>query len=122
MRHTAQVRPELRGTTANSPTDLAKRFYDDSLTHSLRVLHFLVDMVGCDRIILGRDFPFDMRDHDPIVAIHSLTGPNLQEIEAILGEMRPPFFACNERASRLCGIGKEGAASLYVCSSKRRAG
>ncbi len=85
MRHAAQVRLELRGTTANSPVDLAKRFYYDSLTHSMRALHFLVDMVGCDRIILGSDFPFDMRDRDPIVAIHSLTGPNLQEIDAILG-------------------------------------
>jgi aminocarboxymuconate-semialdehyde decarboxylase len=84
MRHAARVRPELRGTTANSPMDLAKRLYYDSLTHSMRALHFLVDMVGCDRIILGSGFPFDMRDRDPIVAIHSLTRPNLQEIDAIL--------------------------------------
>jgi aminocarboxymuconate-semialdehyde decarboxylase len=84
MRHAARVRPELRGTTANSPMDLAKRRYYDSLTHSMRALHFLVDMVGCDRIILGSGFPFDMRDRDPIVAIHSLTRPNLQEIDAIL--------------------------------------
>jgi aminocarboxymuconate-semialdehyde decarboxylase len=85
MRHGARVRPELRGTTVNSPMDLAKRFYYDSLTHSVRALHFLVDMVGCDRLILGSDFPFDMRDRDPVVAIHSLTGPSLEEIDAMLG-------------------------------------
>jgi aminocarboxymuconate-semialdehyde decarboxylase len=66
IRHSARVRPEVRGTTANPPMDLAKRFYYDSLTHSGRTLHFLVEMVGCDRIMLGSDYPFDMRDRDPI--------------------------------------------------------
>jgi aminocarboxymuconate-semialdehyde decarboxylase len=85
LRHGARVRPELRGTTVNAPMDLAKRFYYDSLTHSVRALHFLVDMVGCDRLLLGSDYPFDMRDRDPIVAVNSLVGPTQAEIDGILG-------------------------------------
>jgi aminocarboxymuconate-semialdehyde decarboxylase len=85
LRHGAQVRPELRGTTANAPMDLAKRLYYDSLTHSVRALRFLVDMVGCERVVLGSDHPFDMCDRDPIVAVYSLTGPTPPELDGILG-------------------------------------
>jgi aminocarboxymuconate-semialdehyde decarboxylase len=85
LRHGARVRSEVRGTTANAPMDLAKRFYYDSLTHSVRALHFLVDMVGCDRLLLGSDYPFDMRDRDPAVAVNSLVGPTQEEINNILG-------------------------------------
>jgi aminocarboxymuconate-semialdehyde decarboxylase len=85
IRHGARVRPEVRGTTVNAPMDLAKRFYYDSLTHSVRALHFLVEMVGCARIVLGSDHPFPMRDRDPVVAVNALVGPKQDEIDAILG-------------------------------------
>jgi aminocarboxymuconate-semialdehyde decarboxylase len=65
--------------------DLAKRFYDDSLTHSGRTLHFLVEMVGCDCMMPGSDHPFDMRDRDPIIAVNSLVGPTPEDIDGILG-------------------------------------
>ena len=85
IRHGARVRPEVRGATANAPMDLAKRFYYDSLTHSVRALHFLVEMVGCDRLMLGSDYPFDMRDRDPVVGVSSLVGPRQEDIDHILG-------------------------------------
>jgi aminocarboxymuconate-semialdehyde decarboxylase len=85
LRHGARVRPEVRGTIANTPMDLAKRFYYDSLTHSGRALHFLVEMVGCDRIVLGSDYPFDMRDRDPVTAVNALVGPSQAQVEGILG-------------------------------------
>jgi aminocarboxymuconate-semialdehyde decarboxylase len=85
IRHGARLRPEVRGVTANAPMDLAKRFYYDSLTHSVRTLHFLVEMVGCDRIMLGSDYPFDMRDRDPVVGVNSLVGPTQEDIDGILG-------------------------------------
>ncbi len=85
IRHGARVRPEVRGATANAPMDLAKRFYYDSLTHSVRTLHFLVEMVGCDRIVLGSDYPFDMRDRDPVFGVNSLVGPSQKDIDAMLG-------------------------------------
>jgi aminocarboxymuconate-semialdehyde decarboxylase len=85
VRHGARVRPEVRGVTADAPMDLAKRFYYDTLTHSVRALHFLVDMVGCDRIMLGSDYPFDMRDRDPVVGVDSLVGPTQEDIDGILG-------------------------------------
>jgi aminocarboxymuconate-semialdehyde decarboxylase len=85
IRHGARVRPEVRGTTTNAPLELAKRFYYDSLTHSGRTLHYLVEMVGCDRIMLGSDYPFDMRDRDPLIGVNSLVGPTQEDIDGILG-------------------------------------
>jgi aminocarboxymuconate-semialdehyde decarboxylase len=85
IRHGARVRPEVRGATANAPMGLARRFYYDSLTHSARTLHFLVEMVGCDRIVLGSDYPFDMRDRDPMLGVNSLVGPTQEDIDGMLG-------------------------------------
>jgi aminocarboxymuconate-semialdehyde decarboxylase len=85
LRHGARVRAEVRGTTVNAPMDLAKRFYYDTLTHSVRTLRFLAEMVGCDRLLLGSDYPFDMRDRDPIVAVNALVGPTQEDIDGILG-------------------------------------
>jgi aminocarboxymuconate-semialdehyde decarboxylase len=41
--------------------------------------------VGCDRIMLGSDYPFDMRDRDPVVGVDSLVGPTQEDIDGILG-------------------------------------
>jgi aminocarboxymuconate-semialdehyde decarboxylase len=83
IRHGARVRPEVRGTTANAPMDFAKRFYDFSLTHSGRTLRFLMDMAGCDRIMLGRDYPFDVRDRDPIIGVNPLVRPTQEDIAGL---------------------------------------
>ena len=42
-------------------------------------------MVGCDRLMLGSDYPFDMRDRDPVVGVNSLVGPRQEDIDHILG-------------------------------------
>jgi predicted TIM-barrel fold metal-dependent hydrolase len=42
-------------------------------------------MVGSDRILLGSDHPFDMRDRDPTVTVNALVGPTQEEIDGILG-------------------------------------
>ena len=83
IRQGARVRPEVRGTTANAPPDLAKRFSDDRLTHSGRTLRFLMDMAGCDRIMLGRDYAFDVRDRDPTIVIDPLVGPAQEDIDGL---------------------------------------
>jgi aminocarboxymuconate-semialdehyde decarboxylase len=92
IRHGVRVRRELHGTTANTPLDLAKRFYYESLTRSERTLHFLVEMVGCDRILLGSDHPFDMRDPDPISEANSLVRPTQENVDGIFGGIAATFL------------------------------
>jgi aminocarboxymuconate-semialdehyde decarboxylase len=65
--------------------DLAKRLYYDSLTHSGRTLHFLVERVGGDRIMLSSDYPFDTRDREPISGVNALVGPTQEGIDGRLG-------------------------------------
>jgi hypothetical protein len=102
--------------------DLAKRFYDDSLTHSGRTLHFLVEMVGCSPILLGSDHPFDMRDRDPVNGVNSSVGPTQEDIDGMLGgnaagllklswEEPNPMTFLSGRPRRSCQLGAMGPAS-----------
>jgi len=45
---------ELRG---RSPSELARRFYYDTLVFDRRALRYLIDMVGAGRLLIGTDFP-----------------------------------------------------------------
>jgi len=63
--HGHKVRPETRAHTASSAKDMLKRFYFDTLTHDAQALHYLVELVGPERLVLGTDAPFDMGDENP---------------------------------------------------------
>jgi hypothetical protein len=131
--HGARVRPEVCGTTANAPMDLAKRLYYDGLMHSVRTLHFLMEMVGCGRIRLGSDYPFGMRDRDPAVGVNSLVGPSQQDIDAILRGTAAALLKLEQRTFdskplllEVCpliasGNGFRVAAKAYGSSSQEQA-
>jgi len=61
-----EVRPEPKANGAGMPTDYLRRFLFDSIVFSPRVLRYLVDAVGADRVLLGTDYPFDMGDYTPL--------------------------------------------------------
>jgi aminocarboxymuconate-semialdehyde decarboxylase len=48
------------------PSELLRRCWFDTLTHSGPALEFLGRAVGWDRIVLGTDYPFDMGVTDPM--------------------------------------------------------
>ncbi len=48
------------------PSELLRRCWFDSLTHSGAALEFLGRTVGWDRVMLGTDYPFDMGVTDPV--------------------------------------------------------
>ena len=72
--HGAQVRPELAHLPA-SPLTLLRQTYVDSLVHGTPELHYLIEIMGADRIVLGSDTPFDMGTRDP-AALFGATLPN----------------------------------------------
>ncbi|MFI6350103.1 amidohydrolase family protein [Streptomyces sp. NPDC050560] len=57
--HGHAVRPEARGCKLK-PSEYARRFHYDTLTHSPEATAFLIRQVGADRVVLGTDTPFDM--------------------------------------------------------------
>ena len=59
------------------PAEALRHIYTDTILHDPRVLRFVVDMVGADRIMLGSDMPFPIGDTEPdkIVAAAGLSPP-----------------------------------------------
>lgn len=79
-----QVRPEARANISNPPSAYLRRFYYDCLTHSEPALRLLIDTVGVDRVVLGTDWPANMRIDWPVSWVLSLPSLTLDEKEAIL--------------------------------------
>jgi aminocarboxymuconate-semialdehyde decarboxylase len=47
------------------PKEALRQLYTDTILHDPRVLRFVVDMVGADRVMLGSDMPFPIGDIEP---------------------------------------------------------
>jgi aminocarboxymuconate-semialdehyde decarboxylase len=63
------VMAEPKAVVPRPPSEYARRFWVDSITHSAPALRFLLDMHGADRVVLGSDYPFRMGYDDPIAAL-----------------------------------------------------
>ena len=79
-----QVRAEARVNINQPPRNYLSRFYYDCLTHSEPALRMLIDSVGIDRVVLGTDWPADMRIDWPVSWVMGLASLTLSEKEAIL--------------------------------------
>ncbi|MEZ4872046.1 MAG: amidohydrolase family protein [Bdellovibrionales bacterium] len=64
IEHGFNVRPDLCAKDKNvNPRDYLGRFYVDSLTHDAKMLEYLVDLMGADKVCLGTDYPFPLGEH-----------------------------------------------------------
>ena len=79
-----QVRSEARVHINKSPSAYVSKFYYDCLTHSEAALHMLLDTVGADRVVLGTDWPADMRIDWPVAWVLGLKSLTQEEKELIL--------------------------------------
>jgi aminocarboxymuconate-semialdehyde decarboxylase len=79
-----QVRPEARVNISRPPSSYLRNFYYDCCTHSEPALRMLIDTVGVDRVVLGTDWPADMRIDWPESWIMNQQCLTLEEKEAIL--------------------------------------
>ena len=79
-----KVREELKHLK-RKPTDYLRRFYYDTITHHPKVLRYLVDLVGADRIVLGSDYDQDMQYEQPVTFVEKVPGLSKREREMILG-------------------------------------
>jgi aminocarboxymuconate-semialdehyde decarboxylase len=67
-----KVRAELAHMRRKPASKYLRRFYYDTITHHPRILGYLVDLVGADRIVLGSDYNQDMCDRRPVEFIEKL--------------------------------------------------
>jgi aminocarboxymuconate-semialdehyde decarboxylase len=56
-----------------SAEDSLGRLLFDTITHSPRVLEFLIDSVGPNRVLLGSDYPYDMGNLDCVARVEALS-------------------------------------------------
>jgi aminocarboxymuconate-semialdehyde decarboxylase len=79
-----QVPSEARIHIDKPPSAYLRKFYYDCLTHSEPALRLLIDSVGADHVVLGTDWPADMRIDWPVSWVLGLKSLTLEEKENIL--------------------------------------
>lgn len=95
-----EVWPHLR-LIEHPPSHYAKNFYFDSLVYDKDNLAFLIERFGHDKIIMGSDYPFLLREIDPGKVIDDSPDLSPEVKKAILGENALQFL--NYQKS---GVGK----------------
>lgn len=78
------VWPHLR-QTEHPPSYYAKNFYFDSLNYDPMNLRYLIERFGHDKIVMGSDYPFLLREIDPGKVIDETPELSDEVRKAILG-------------------------------------
>lgn len=74
IEHGYNVRPDLCAVDNSvNPREYLGKFYLDSLVHDERVLQYLIELVGEERIALGSDYPFPLGEHEAGKLIESIS-------------------------------------------------
>lgn len=81
IEHGFNVRPDLVAVDNNvNPRNYLGKFWIDSLVHDGKTLHYIIDVMGEDKICLGSDYPFPLGEHHPGRLIEDLyTGSAIKE-------------------------------------------
>ena len=73
IEHGFNVRPDLCAVdNKKNPRSYLGKFFIDSLVHDERILDYLVDLMGANRICLGTDYPFPLGELEPGKLIHEM--------------------------------------------------
>ena len=76
--HSYGLRPDLKRTIPQKPSEYLRKLYFDTIVHSVSALEYLVKVVGADRIVMGTDYPMAMGDFATVGRVNEL---DLQEAE-----------------------------------------
>jgi len=82
--HSYGLRPELKRTVPQKPSEYLRKLYFDTIVHSVSALEYLVKVVGADRVVIGTDYPMAMGDFDSVRKVKDLK-LSAAERELILG-------------------------------------
>lgn len=85
LRHGHEVRKEPRVAFEGDVEANFRRFYYDTVTHSVSALNFLVGEVGPDHVMLGSDYPFDMADPRLVQTVQGVGLPESDEEKILRG-------------------------------------
>ncbi|HYZ31485.1 MAG TPA: amidohydrolase family protein [Crenalkalicoccus sp.] len=82
--HGTRLRPELAHMKGRVPSDYLRRFTYDTIAHDARIMRFVLELVGADRVMLGSDYCYDMGYDRPVQFVDTL-GLDPETRAAILG-------------------------------------
>src|SRR5262249_54380665 len=82
---TWQVFDDVKGVTPKKPSETAKLLTYDTLTYDPMNLRLLVDRLGTDRLVMGTDYPFPLRETPPGAVIDALRGISPADRADMLG-------------------------------------
>lgn len=75
----------------SDPVEALSLMYTDTIEHDPRVLKFVIEMMGHERIMLGSDMPFPIGDHEP-TKIVAAAGLKPDQVAAINGGTAVKLF------------------------------
>jgi len=70
--HSYGLRPELKRTVPQKPSEYLRKLYFDTIVHSVSALEYLVKVVGADRVVMGTDYPMAMGDFEPVRKVQEI--------------------------------------------------
>ena len=65
LQHAYGLGPPLQDLFARKPGEIAKSFYYDTVLYDPSALQYLADKVGTDRLVVGSDYPFTIKQDGP---------------------------------------------------------
>jgi len=75
----------------SDPAEALSLMYTDTIEHDPRVLRFVIEMMGADRVMLGSDMPFPIGDHEPMTIVKN-AGLKPDQVAAINGGTAAKLF------------------------------
>ena len=78
----------------SDPAEALSLMYTDTIEHDPRVLRFVIEMMGADRVMLGSDMPFPIGDHEPMTIVKN-AGLKPDQVAAINGGTAQKLFRIN---------------------------
>ena len=86
IKHGHACRPDLVAIdNPNTPDQYLGRFWVDSITHDERLLDYILEMQGADRICMGTDYPFPLGDLEFGVMMESMNISEAQRTQLFGG-------------------------------------
>ena len=85
MDHVYACRPEVRVNISQKPSAYLKRLYFDTVQYDPIEIENLVRHWGCEHVLLGTDWPYNMGEYDPVGLLARCKGLKAAERKKIAG-------------------------------------
>ncbi len=82
--------PRSRPASADPVAGLGA-LYTDTILHDARVLQFVIEMIGADRLMMGSDMPFPIGDAEPLKIV-AAAGLSAAQAASINGGLAARLF------------------------------